>query len=274
MTICPKLSFGLLFDVVRFISKLLKRKITTMNTYEEENLSMDAPGVLPVSMLSTEKRAAFLKKTYGHVALAFLAFVGVETLLFVSGLAEGILNIVMTGRFAWIILIFGSMYGLRAVDKWAINQSSKGPQYLALGAAVLVYSILFVPLLTMVMIYSGSNAFTGVLLPSLFITTGLFAGLVLTVFITGKDFSFLRAAISMGSMAAIGLIVVSALFGFQLGTWFIIAMIVLMIGSILYQTSQMVHVYHEKQYVIASVGVFTSFMTLLYYIISLVSSRN
>lgn len=245
-----------------------------MNTYEEENLSMERPGSLPVSMLSSEKRAAFLKKTYGHVALAFLAFVGVETLLFASGIAESILGVVLSGRFAWIILIFGSMFGMRAVDSWAMKQSSKGPQYVALAVAVLVYSILFVPLLSMVIIYSGSNAFTGVLFPALLITTGLFCGLILTVFITGKDFSFLRAALGMGGMVAIGLIVSAALFNFDLGTWFIVAMIILMIGSILYQTSQLVHVYHEEQHVIASVGVFTSFMTLLYYVISLVSGRD
>ena len=47
-------------------------------------------------------------------------------------------------------------------------------------------------------------------------TLVLFGGLTLAVFVTRKDFSFLRTFLVFGTIAAMGLIVVAILFGFQL----------------------------------------------------------
>lgn len=239
--------------------------------FEDQNLSLN--GTVPVAMATAQERATFLKKTYLHVAGAFAAFVGVEALLFASGIATSIMGF-LTGGWAMIILMFGFMFAAGAVEKWALNATDKKTQYLALGAYVILEAVIFIPLIMYALMVGGSTAISDILIPGVIITTALFAGLVLTVLITGKDFSFLKAFVGIGFFIAIGVAVIGMIAGFNLGSWFSIAMIVLMAAAILYQTSQIMHVYHEEQYVAASVSVFASFMTLLFYVIRLISARE
>src|SRR4029079_6409108 len=76
-----------------------------------------------------------------------------------------------------------------------------------------------------------------VLMESIIITLTIFIGLTATVFVTKKDFSFMRGALVMATFAALGVIVASMLFGFQLGAVFAGAMILLLSLYVLYQTS-------------------------------------
>ncbi len=89
-----------------------------------------------------------------------------------------------------------------------------------------------------------------------------------------KTDSFLKAAISIGSMIALGLIVAGAIFGFSMGLWFSVGMVVLAAGSILYQTSNMVHKYSTDQHVAAALGLFASLMLLFWYILRIFMSRD
>jgi FtsH-binding integral membrane protein len=106
------------------------------------------------------------------------------------------------------------------------------------------------------------------------VTLFLFVALTSVVFITGKDFSFLKSAIAVGSIVAIGIIVTGIAFGFDLGLVFSGFMVLLAAGSILYQTSNMIHRYTADQYVVASLGLFASFMLMLWYIIQFFMSRD
>jgi len=69
------------------------------------------------------------------------------------------------------------------------------------------------------------------------ITLAIFAGLTAVVFVTKKDFSFMRGVLAILTFGALGVIVASLMFGFSLGAVFSGAMILLMAGYILYQTS-------------------------------------
>ena len=51
-------------------------------------------------------------------------------------------------------------------------------------------------------------------------------------------------------------------------------MVLLAGGSILYQTSRLVHDYHSTQHVAAALGLFASFMLLFYYILQIFMSRD
>ena len=57
------------------------------------------------------------------------------------------------------------------------------------------------------------------------------------------------------------------LFGFSLGLWFSLAMIVLAAGSILYNTSNVLHRFRLDQHVAASLSLFASVALLLYYVL-------
>ena len=105
-------------------------------------------------------------------------------------------------------------------------------------------------------------------------TLALFTGLSITVLVTKKDFSFLKSILTIGFFIALGLIIAGVIFGFELGLWFSVGMVALAAGSILYQTSNMVHKYREEQYVGAALGLFASLMLLFWYILRIFMSRD
>ena len=145
-----------------------------------------------------------------------------------------------------------------------MKTSDKKIQYAVFGLYILAEAFIFVPLLYMAIAITGD---TSILQQAFFVTLFLFVALTAVVFISGKDFSFLRSAITVGSIVAIGIIVAGMAFGFNLGLAFSGFMVLLAAGSILYQTSNMIHRYTTDQYVLASLGLFASFMLMLWYII-------
>ena len=91
---------------------------------------------------------------------------------------------------------------------------------------------------------------------------------------TRKDFSFLGSMLRWGFVIALVLIVGGVLFGFQLGTFFSVAMIGLAGGAILYDTSNVLHHFPEDQYVGASLQLFASVALMFWYVLQLVMSRR
>ncbi len=149
-------------------------------------------------------------------------------------------------------------------------------QYAGLGLYVVAEAVLFVPLIAMAMMVSaesGGGSFD-VLGEAAIMTVALFGGLTAIVFLTRKDFSFLRGALMFGGLAAMGLIVVSAIAGFSLGLFFMWAMVAFAAISILYNTSNVLHHYNVTQHVAAALSLFASFALLLYYVIQIVMSRR
>jgi hypothetical protein len=100
-------------------------------------------------------------------------------------------------------------------------------------------------------------------------TLGMFGGLTLIVFVTRKDFSWMRSILVIAGFVAMGLIVCSILFGFELGTIFSAAMIALASGYILYYTSNVMHHYRTDQHVAAALTLFAAVALLFYYILRL-----
>jgi FtsH-binding integral membrane protein len=106
------------------------------------------------------------------------------------------------------------------------------------------------------------------------ITGLLFAGLTATAFITRKDFSFMRSILVIGSFIALGIIVCSIMFGFELGLLFSGAMVLFAAGSILYTTSNIIHHYRPTQHVAASLALFSGVMLMLWYVLRMLMSRR
>ena len=68
-------------------------------------------------------RAAFIKRTYLHLAGAVLAFVGLEAVLFASGAAEDIIkDVFLANRFAWVALMLLFIVGGYAAQRMARSQ--------------------------------------------------------------------------------------------------------------------------------------------------------
>ncbi len=101
-----------------------------------------------------------------------------------------------------------------------------------------------------------------------------FAALTGIVFTTRKDFSFMGGMLRWGFVIALVAIVAGVLFGFQLGTWFSVAMVALAGGAILYDTSNILHHYPEDRYVAAALQLFASVALLFWYVLSIFTSRR
>jgi len=224
---------------------------------------------MPVSSLTEDKRVAFYKKTYTHLALAVLLFVVVEWIFFQS---EGIVNFAysLTQGWKWLLMLGGFMLATNYAEKLAHTNHNINQQYAGLLLFVIAEAFIFIPLIGMAMAIAESGG-EDILSQAAILTLSLFTGLSAIVLLTKKDFSFLRAGLTIGSFIALGLIAAGMLFGFNLGLWFSVGMVVLASGSILYQTSNMVHEYSEDQYVGASLGLFASLMLLFWYILSILS---
>ena len=86
---------------------------------------------------------------------------------------------------------------------------------------------------------------------------------------------FLRGILMFGGLAAMGLIVASILFGFTLGMFFSYVMVAFACGYILYDTSNVLHHFHEDSYVAASLELFASIALMFWYVLRIfISSRD
>jgi FtsH-binding integral membrane protein len=223
-----------------------------------------------VAQSSVEERSAFIMRTYLHLAGAIFAFVGLEAVLFASGLAAPIVRVLVGTRFAWLLVMGGFVGVSYLADNWARSATSTGMQYAGLGLYVIAEAIIFVPLLAIAAMYAP-----GVIPKAGLITLVLFSGLTGVVFITRKDFSFLRGALMLGGFAALGLIVASILIGFDLGLFFSWAMLVFAAGYILYDTSNVMLHYRTDQHVSAALALFASVALMLWYVLRiLMNSRR
>ena len=218
---------------------------------------------------SATARGQFIRRTYLHLALAILAFVAVETVLLSWSGAESLV-VAMTKGSMWLITLLAFMVVSMVADRWARSNTSRGMQYLGLGLYVLAEAVIFLPLLYVARYYSSPE----VIPVAGFITLLLFAGLTFSSFTLGTDFSFLRGILTIGGFLALGVIVASILFGFELGTLFACVMVVFAGATILYQTSNVLRHYRTDQHVAASLALFASVALMFWYVLRIVMSSR
>lgn len=215
-----------------------------------------------------ERRARFLSRTYNHLFVSILAFAGIEFALFATGIAP-VMAQAMMGT-SWLLVLGAFMLVSWGASHFAHRAQNLGVQYLALAAFVVAEAILFVPLLFIANKYApGAIQSAGI------VTLVGFAGLTGIVFVTRKDFSFLRGVLFWGGIVMLCLIVGSLLFGFQLGTFFSVGMVAFAGAAILYDTSNVLRHFPEDRYVAAALQLFASVALLFWYVLRLfISSRD
>lgn len=220
---------------------------------------------------SASERLAFIRKTYLHLGGAVLAFVALEAALLNSPLAEPIVRLFLGGRLSWLVVLAGFMAVGWVADRWARSATSPAMQYAGLGLYVVAEAIIMVPLLYVAAHYAGDPN----IIPTAGLLTGLvFTGLTGTVFFTRHDFSWLRPALMIAGLAALGLIVASILFGFSLGLLFTAVMVVVAAGYVLYYTSNVLHHYPVGSHVSAALALFAAVALLFWYIVQALMHRR
>lgn len=220
----------------------------------------------PVSEASVEDRSNFIWKCYAHVVGAILAFAAIESYLIQTGLAESIAALSMEFPLlrigAFLLVGWG---GAHLAHKLVSVQA----QYAVLAIFVFVYAVVFAPILLMATEYAP-----GMIDTAAGITVLASIGLIATVMITRKDFSFLRGMLVWAGMLALVAIIGSIIFGFHMGTWFSVAMIGFAGAAILYDTSNIMHHYPQDRYVAASMALFASVALMFLYILRMLMSRD
>jgi FtsH-binding integral membrane protein len=213
------------------------------------------------------ERAAFIRRTYGHLAGAVLAFAILETVLLNL---PGIENLVrgMFGAGFWIILL--AFLGVSFLARyWAYASPSVGMQYLGLALYVVVEAIIFVPLLYWAKLsYPDAIATAGIM------TLCMFVGLTAVVFFTRTDYSYLGPILSIGILLMFGFALCAWIFGFHVGLLFCFIGVALASGFILYDTSNVLHHFRTDQHVAASLELFASVALLFWYILRIVMSSR
>ena len=222
------------------------------------------------SYAQAEKRASFVRKTYAHLAGALGLFALIQYFLLNCDLpfVNRLVSIMVQGN-SWAIVLVLWMGVSWLADKWARSPTSMALQYTGLLVYIVGISIVFLPLMLV-----AHTQFEGIITQAAILTGALVLGLFAVVFTTRKDFSFLGASIAMVSMIALGLIFAAIFFGFELGLWFSLAMIVLAAAAILYQTSAVIHHYREDQYVSAALGLFASVAIMYFYVLRMLMQRR
>lgn len=225
--------------------------------------------VSPVEYAGASVRAEFIRRTYNHLAGAVLGFIVVEALLLQWSGAQMLVRTMM-GGYSWLIVLAAFMGVSWLAQTWAGSGASPQLQYAGLALYVVAEAVIFLPLLYMAAYFSSPNV-----IPTAGIVTALlFGGLTFVAFTSRQDFSFLGRVLSIGGFVALGVIIASMLFGFNLGVLFAGLMVAYAGAAILYNTSNVMRQYRPDQHVAASLALFASVALLFWYVLQIVMSLS
>lgn len=248
-----------------------------------------------VATLGVSDRVAFLRKTYAHLGVSLIAFAALTggLIRFAPKISWGFSKWALQGRWTWLAVLGLFMVVGYVAERLARSDTSKGLQYAGLGLFIAAESFLLQPMIWILMLKFGnpetmfvmtstgtdiipalSGQAASILTQAVVITLSIFIGLTLVVFMTKKDFSFMRGVLAICSFAALGVILASMMFGFHLGAIFSGLMILLMAGYILFQTSLVMAHFPPTGYVAAALMLFSTIATLFWYVLRLLMELN
>lgn len=244
-----------------------------------------------VATVGVSDRVAFLRRTYALLGIALLAFAGIAAgmMRFATDFSFRMLLALGSSQWSWLLVLVGFMVVGYVAQRMAQSQVSKGVQLgglaiFVIAEALLVQILLWVALLkfggTGILAQGADGKFIliqggpgmAVIGQAAVITLAIFVGLTATVFVTKKDFTFMRGALSIATFAIFGVILASLLFGFSLGALFCGAVILVMAGYILYQTSLVMKEFPPTMHVAAALMLFSTIATLFWYVLQLLIS--
>jgi FtsH-binding integral membrane protein len=220
----------------------------------------------PVS-IGVSTRETFIARTYTHLLGAIALFLAIEVALFQSGLAVSLARGMLSVN--WLLVLGAFVIVSWLASSVAATAASLPAQYAALGGFVAAEAVIFVP-----MLYIANAVAPGAIQSAGLLTAIGFAGLTAIAFATRKDFSFLGGLLRWAFVVALLAIVGAVLFGFQLGTWFSVAMVGLAGAAILHDTSNVMLRFPEDRYVASALQLFASVALLFWYLLRLVMGER
>jgi FtsH-binding integral membrane protein len=246
-----------------------------MNNYQPQNQGLGRPETWPprqeggwgslqattAAQASVAERMSFIRKVY---ALFFAA-----TLFGIGGVALG-LSFTPLRVFAFehpFIMFFamiGGVLGAQAV------RHVRGLNLFALFAFTMLTGAIISPLIYIIgQINPGSILTAGVL------TVGIFGGLTAYVFISKRDFSFMRGMLTVGLIVVIlagllSMFLASGALGFAVSA----AALLLFSGFVLYDTSNIIRHYPTNEYVSAALSLYLDAFNIFLALLRLLNSGS
>ncbi len=240
-----------------------EKKIMSQNPYAFGNQ-------LSAAEASAMERAEFLKKVYSLLLMGILGFAttlwaaaNVEP---VQGWAMSLGQMIYGSSMGWLLYIGLFMGGSMAVHAVA---ETKPLNLIAFFAWAFLLGLLISPIVMMANAMDAS-----IVSQASLITAMIFTGLTGYVFISGKDFSFLGGILTIGIVGLMAVGLAGWIFGFGVGMWFSIAIVLFMAGYILYDTSNIVRRYPTTMAVSAAVILFTDVVLMFKWILILLMNRR
>ena len=215
-----------------------------------------------------DARMAFIRRTYGIVALAITGFVVLTAVFFKMGFAETLARTLFASKFGWLgIIIAFLVAGYVAKSIARAKHLGVAVQLGGLAIYVVLEAVIITPLM-----YIAELRFPGQGIPlqAGVLTLLVFGGLTAFVFTTKRDFSWLGPVVMVGFLLMIGAVVLSMIFGFQLGIVIAFVGAGLAAAAVIYDTSNILHHYNTDDHIPAGLELFASIATLYWYILQIV----
>jgi modulator of FtsH protease len=218
-------------------------------------------GVETAAQASVEERMGFVRKVY---ALFFAA-----TLFAVGGVGVA-LTVEPLQRFAfehpWIMffIMIGGVFAAQAV------RHVRGLNLVALFGFTALTGVVISPLIGYVLAYNPLS-----LLAAGVLTVGIFGGLTAYVFVSKKDFSFMRGMLMTGLIVVILAGVVNIFLGASaLGFAVAAASLLLFSGFVLYDTSNIIRRYPTNEYVAGALSLYLDAFNIFLALLRLLNSSR
>jgi FtsH-binding integral membrane protein len=215
---------------------------------------------LTAAEVSVGERIAFIRKVYALFFVATLFAIGGALL----GLAFPPLMLLAAQHpIVTFLLLIGGVMGAQAV------RHVPGVNLVALFGFTTLTGVMISPVLYVV----GQNN-PGSILQAGILTVVIFGGLTAYVFISGRDFSFLRGMVTVGLLVVIGAGLINIFVG-SLGLGFAIsaAALLLFVGFVLYDTSNIIRRYPTNEYVAGALSLYLDAFNIFLALLRLLNRR-
>ena len=208
------------------------------------------------------QRLGFLQKVYTTFLLSLIVSAGGAYV----GLQPNLLKIVANNMLGFFILELVALFATLGLRK------SPGINVIALFGFTFISGLTLAPLMAAYMMMGQGDAIK----EALVLTVVIFSGLTVYVFVTKKDFSFLRGFLFMGIFGLIGMGVMFLFWAPSRDMYLVYCGFgaLLFCGYILYDTSLLLHNWESDDYIGFAISLYLDFLNLFLYLLQLLAGRS
>jgi FtsH-binding integral membrane protein len=222
---------------------------------------------IPVGLQGEAVRSAFMSRVYTRLVAGIVAFILIEAYLFATGLAVAITQFVLGT--SWLLILGGFMIVSWLANSVALKATTPGSQWGGYLLLVAANSVIFAPLLVL-----AELQVPGVIVAAGQYAIGAFIVLSVIAVRSARDFTWIGASLRWFAMLALAAIVLSVLFGFQLGTWFSLGMIGFAGAAILHDTQTILRDMPPGRETVAAMTLFSGLALMFWYLIRFFADRR